>query len=70
VLGRRKESEPVDSAMFANPISRLHVIGMGIFGEAPGLRLLRRKEPLPPFSDSEKLPLGVTVIPWHDTNYN
>jgi hypothetical protein len=57
--------------MLANPVSDLHMIGMGVLGKTGGLRLLRREKPLLAFSDLEKPLLSIPVVPWHTTqSYN
>ena len=45
-VSRWKLRHPVDSPMFTNPVTGLHVIRMGIFGKARRFSLLRREEAL------------------------
>src|SRR5260370_28419811 len=41
-----KESEPVDAAVFADPVPDLHMIGVCILGESSGFGLLGGEEAL------------------------
>jgi hypothetical protein len=45
-IGYRKQGEPVDTPVLANPIPSLYMIRVGVFGEASGLRLLGGKKAL------------------------
>ena len=49
-----KEGEPIDSTMFAEPVSGLHMVGMRVLGKASRLRLLGREKPLLLFGEFKK----------------
>jgi hypothetical protein len=53
-VGRWKLRETIDAAMFPDPISCLHMIGMGILSESGSFGLLRREEPLLMLSNIEE----------------
>src|SRR5208283_2472304 len=57
-LGRRKVREPVDPPVLANPVSRLHVVGVGLLREPRPDGLLRREESLLRLSYFVKPALG------------
>jgi hypothetical protein len=56
-LALRKASQPIDSPMLANPVSRLHVVRVSILREPRSLSLLGREETLLAFRHLVK-PLG------------
>jgi hypothetical protein len=56
-LVSRKAGQPIDSAMLANPVSRLYVVRVSILREPRSFSLLRREESLLPFRDFVE-PLG------------
>jgi hypothetical protein len=45
-LASRKAGQPIDSAMFTNPVSRLNVVWVSILSKPRSLSLLRREETL------------------------
>jgi hypothetical protein len=53
--------------MLPDPVPDLHVIGMGVLGEAGSLRLLRGEEALLGFGNLEKPPFRVSVTSGHST---
>ncbi len=55
-IGRRKQSEPVDPPVLANPVSGRHMIGMCVFGESGRLSLLGGEVTLLLFSEVEEPP--------------
>src|ERR1017187_9484046 len=63
MFGHRKQGEPVNPTILANPIPDLHVVGMGVLSEAGGFRLLRREEALLGLCDLERSPLRVVRRP-------
>jgi hypothetical protein len=67
MFGHRKQGEPVNPTILANPVPDLHVVGMGILSEAGGFGLLRREEALLGLGDLEKSPLCLSVTSRHDT---
>ena len=56
-LALRKASQPIDSPMLTNPVSRLSVVRMSILRKPRSFSLLRREETLLPFRYLVK-PLG------------
>ena len=53
-IGRRKQSEPVDPPVLANPVPGRHMIGMGVFGESRCLGLLGGEVTLLLFGELEE----------------
>ena len=63
----RKEGEPVNSPVLADPVSCLYVIGVCVLGESGSLSLLRGEEALLLFSNAEEPPGCFTVRLRHNT---
>ena len=66
-ISRRKQSEPVDTAVLADPVPDLDVIRMGVFGESGSLGLLRGEEALLLLGDLEEPPRCFAVRLGHNT---
>ena len=64
---RWKQSEPVDTAVLADPVPDLHMVGMGVLGEPGSLGLLRGEEALLLLGDLEEPPRRFAVRLGHNT---
>jgi hypothetical protein len=53
-VGCGKPSEPIDSAVFTNPVPSLHMVRMGILGKPGSLSLLRGEVALLLLGELEK----------------
>src|SRR5216683_1274209 len=60
-ISRRKQSEPVDTAVLADPVPDLHMIRVCVFGESGRLSLLGSEETLLLLSELEEPPRRFTV---------
>ena len=67
MFGQREQGQPVYPPMFPDPVPDLHVVRMGVLGEAGSLRLLRREEALLGLGNLEEAPLCGSMKPRHDT---
>jgi len=63
----RKQSEMIDTTMFAGPIPDLDVVGMGVFGKSSRLGLLRGEEALLLLGDLKETPRRFAVRLGHAT---
>jgi hypothetical protein len=71
MLRRREKGEPIDPAVFANPVSYPHMVRMGVLSKTGRLCLLCGKEALLVVSDLEEPPLRCTMMSRHTTqSYN
>jgi len=70
MVSYRKQREPVDPTMFADPVSDLHMVGMGVLCEAGGFRLLRREEALLDLGDIKEPTLCISMMSRHTQSYN
>ena len=66
-ISRRKQSEPVDTPVLADPVPDLDMIGVGVFGESGRLGQLGGEEALLLLGDLEKSPRRFTVRLGHNT---
>ena len=66
-ISRRKQSEPVDPPVLADPVPYLDMIGVSVLSEAGCLGLLGGEEPLLLFSELEETPRRFTVRLSHNT---
>ena len=66
-INHRKQSEPVDTAVLADPVPYLHMIGVCVFGESGRLGLLRGEETLLLLDELEEPPRRFTVRLGHNT---
>jgi len=66
-ISRRKQSEPVDTAVLADPVPYLHMIGVCVFGESGRLGLLGGEETLLLLSEFKEAPRRFTVRLSHNT---
>jgi len=67
-VGGWKLRHPVDAPMFTNPVTGLHVIGMGIFGKARRFGLLGGEEALLLLRDFKQPSRGFEVRLAHEHN--
>ena len=63
----RKQSEPVDATVLADPVSDLDVVRMSVFGESGCLGLLRGEEALLLLGDLKEPPRRFAVRLGHNT---
>jgi hypothetical protein len=63
----RKQRKAVDAAVFPNPVSGLHVVGMRIFGKSGRLGLLRSEKALLLLGELEEPPRRFSVRLSHNT---
>ena len=66
-ISRRKESEPVDAAVFADPVPHLHMIRVCVFGESGCLGLFGGEEALLLLSELKEPPRRFSVRLRHNT---
>jgi len=66
-ISRRKQSEPVDTTVLADPVPYLHVIGMCVFRKPGRLGLLRGEEALLRLRELEEPPRRFAVRLGHNT---
>jgi len=66
-INRRKENQAVDTAVLANPVPCLHMIGVRVFGESSRLGLLGGEETLLLLSGLEEPPRCFTMRLGHNT---
>jgi hypothetical protein len=66
-IRRREQRKAVDAALFPNPVSGLHVVGMRIFGKSGRLGLLRSEKALLLLGELEEPPRRFSVRLSHNT---
>ena len=66
-IRRRKQSEPVNATVFADPVSDLDVVRMSVFGEPGCLGLLRGEKALLLLGDLKETPRRFAVRLGHTT---
>ena len=66
-IRRREQRQAIDAAVFPDPVSGLHMIGMRIFGKSGRLGLLRGEEALLLLGEIEEPPRRFSVRLGHST---